>query len=118
MRVLPTKWRRKPAGIDMERNYVTVTQCVRALHLVRRPLQRVAVTAMCYEGCTEISYVQRYTSAAEDIRDEQLMPLAHPQCGAVTASVSLVCGLAYLAVTTSDAASSLFLRRAGQYWDG
>jgi len=25
MRVLPTKWRRKPAGIDMERNYVTVT---------------------------------------------------------------------------------------------
>jgi len=27
MRVLPTKWRRKPAGIDMERNYVTVTLC-------------------------------------------------------------------------------------------
>ena len=25
MRVLPTKLRRKPAGIDMERNYVTVT---------------------------------------------------------------------------------------------
>ena len=25
MRVLPTKRRRKPAGIDMERNYVTVT---------------------------------------------------------------------------------------------
>jgi len=25
MRVLPTKWRRKPAGIDMERNCVTVT---------------------------------------------------------------------------------------------
>jgi len=24
MRVLPTKWRRKPAGIDTERNYVTV----------------------------------------------------------------------------------------------
>ena len=22
---LPTKWRRKPAGIDMEQNYVTVT---------------------------------------------------------------------------------------------
>ena len=28
MRVLPTKWRRKPAGIDMERNYVTVTLCM------------------------------------------------------------------------------------------
>ena len=27
MRVLPTKWRRKPAGIDTERNYVTVTLC-------------------------------------------------------------------------------------------
>ena len=28
MRVLPTKWRRKPAGIDMERDYVTVTVCI------------------------------------------------------------------------------------------
>jgi len=28
MRVLPTKWRRKPAGIDMERNCVIVTLCV------------------------------------------------------------------------------------------
>ena len=26
--VLPTKWRQKPAGIDMNRNYVTVTQCI------------------------------------------------------------------------------------------
>ena len=28
IRVLPTRWRRKPAGIDMERNYVTVTLCI------------------------------------------------------------------------------------------
>jgi len=28
MKVLPTKWRRKPAGIDMERNYVSVTLCI------------------------------------------------------------------------------------------
>ena len=28
MRVLPTKWRRKPAGLDMERNYVTVAICI------------------------------------------------------------------------------------------
>jgi len=28
MRVLPTKWRRNPAGVDMERNYVTVTLCI------------------------------------------------------------------------------------------
>jgi len=27
LRVLPTRWRRKPAGIDTERNYVTVTLC-------------------------------------------------------------------------------------------
>jgi len=25
---LPTRWRRKPAGIDIERNYVTVTLCI------------------------------------------------------------------------------------------
>jgi len=25
MKVLPTKWRRKPAGMDRERNYVAVT---------------------------------------------------------------------------------------------
>ena len=28
MRVLPTKWRRKPAGVDTERNYVGVTLCM------------------------------------------------------------------------------------------
>ena len=31
MRVLPTKWRRKAAGIDMERNYVIVTLCIAAV---------------------------------------------------------------------------------------
>jgi len=28
LRVLPTRWRRKPAGIDTERNYVIVTVCI------------------------------------------------------------------------------------------
>jgi len=28
LRVLPTRCRRKPAGIDMEQNYVTVTLCI------------------------------------------------------------------------------------------
>ena len=28
MRVLPTRWRRKPTGIDTNRNYVTVTLCM------------------------------------------------------------------------------------------
>jgi len=26
--VLPTRWRRKPARIDTDRNYVTVTSCI------------------------------------------------------------------------------------------
>ena len=30
-RVLPTRWCRKPAGIDLERNYVTVTLCIKVL---------------------------------------------------------------------------------------
>ena len=29
IRVLPTKWRRKPAGIDVQRNYATVTLCIK-----------------------------------------------------------------------------------------
>jgi len=28
VRVLPTRWRRKAAGTDVERNYVTVTLCI------------------------------------------------------------------------------------------
>jgi len=28
VRVLPTRWRRKPAGIDMEQNNVTVALCI------------------------------------------------------------------------------------------
>jgi len=28
LRVLPTRWRQKTAGIDMDRNYVTVTLCI------------------------------------------------------------------------------------------
>ena len=31
LRVLPTRWRRKPAGIDTERNYVNVTVCTYCL---------------------------------------------------------------------------------------
>jgi len=31
LRVLPTRWRRKPAGIDTERNYVNVTLCTYCL---------------------------------------------------------------------------------------
>jgi len=40
MRVLPTRWRQKSTGTDMEQNYVTVTLCIEkrrmifSLHLV------------------------------------------------------------------------------------
>ena len=37
MTVLPTIWRRKPAGIDMERNYVTVTLCILAFLIPKTP---------------------------------------------------------------------------------
>ena len=29
MKVLLTEWQRKPAGADMERNYITVTRCIK-----------------------------------------------------------------------------------------
>ena len=28
MKVLPTRWRRKPPGIDVNRNYTSVTLCI------------------------------------------------------------------------------------------
>ena len=34
MRVLPTKWRRKPTGIDVERNDVIVTLCIDTARIV------------------------------------------------------------------------------------
>ena len=35
MRVLPTRWRRKPTGIDIERNYVTVTLCIKFFQFLK-----------------------------------------------------------------------------------
>jgi len=57
MRVLPTKWRRKPAGIDTERNYATVTLCiVRQLQFVHcershwfLPARRYASAGISYD---------------------------------------------------------------------
>jgi len=43
MTVLPTRWWQKPAGIDMEQNYVTVTLCIavivitNAIHRTKGP---------------------------------------------------------------------------------
>ena len=37
LRVLPTRWRQKKTGIDMEQNYVTVTLCVGYISCARRP---------------------------------------------------------------------------------
>jgi len=50
MRVLPTKWRRKPAGIDMERNYVTVTQCLHGA-ANSRPIQTLQPSAIFNGSC-------------------------------------------------------------------
>jgi len=43
LRVLPTRWRRKPVCIDMERNYVTVTQCI--------IVARKDYTSGCFSDC-------------------------------------------------------------------
>jgi len=37
LRVLPTRWRQKSTGIDMEQNYVTVTLCIGYISCARRP---------------------------------------------------------------------------------
>jgi len=34
LRVLPTKWRQKWTGVDMEQNYLTVTLCIDAARIV------------------------------------------------------------------------------------
>jgi len=47
LRVLPTRWRQKPADIDMEENYVTVILCIIIINRnVRRILVR-GVNAPC-----------------------------------------------------------------------
>jgi len=49
LRVLPTRWRRKPAGIDIDRNYVIVTlRTWVALCLVGVSINRTADTVKCY----------------------------------------------------------------------
>jgi len=46
--VLPTRWRRKPAGIDTEPNYITVTLCISlATKLTLSKLQRQSILTSC-----------------------------------------------------------------------
>jgi len=42
VRVLPTRWRRKPAGIDVERNYITIT-----LYMLVFVAELIAVSVCC-----------------------------------------------------------------------
>jgi len=46
MTVLTTTWRRKPAGIDMERNYVTVTLCIRYISFISITITITAFSAL------------------------------------------------------------------------
>jgi len=54
LRVLPTIWRRKPAGIDMEQNHVTVILSIRIVVAVRDNLHfgltpgHVSTVIQCY----------------------------------------------------------------------
>jgi len=53
---LPTRWRQKSTGIDMEQNYVTVTPCIAellnacVLFLQSHTQERVLITELCSEG--------------------------------------------------------------------
>jgi len=42
-RVLPTRWRQKSIGIDMEQNYVTVTQYIMYSRVVRMHVDKTFV---------------------------------------------------------------------------
>jgi len=70
LRVLPSRWRRKPAGIDTERSYVIVTLCMHVLRTnrVRVSLQSIENTknALCHwvELFSMLHVVSRTNSAA------------------------------------------------------
>ena len=50
--VLPTRWRRKPAGIDTERNYVTVTACIHGYRTcLVAPAESMPQTGSRYSVC-------------------------------------------------------------------
>ena len=52
--ILPTAWRQKLAGIDKERNYVTVTRCIsgRCLYVRAQAAVSSAVRQSCAAGKT------------------------------------------------------------------
>jgi len=52
--ILPTTWRQKLAGIDKERNYVTVTRCIsgRCLYVRAQAAVSSAVRQSCAAGKT------------------------------------------------------------------
>jgi len=53
---LPTRWRRKPTGIDMERYYVIVTLCI-GKGMDRRSLGMGGHGYILYYPCTHTSIV-------------------------------------------------------------
>jgi len=46
-RLLPTRWRRNPAGIDTERNYVTVTLCIAVTRWSAVAGRELTIRAVC-----------------------------------------------------------------------
>ena len=68
MRVLPTKWRRKPADIDMERNDATVTLCIFLLIKIAREVDAKPV------GKCICPVTHAHTHARTDGQAENIMP--------------------------------------------
>jgi len=111
LRVLPTRWRRKPAGIDMERNYVIVTLCIRFTVIIYlRELSLNTNYVLCFAflyvcllvccACqlmmmmmmmmTMIQNVNQRRSSQTEMRHVHLMhllPLATIVCETVTRSI-------------------------------
>ena len=80
MRVLPTRWRRKPAG--MNRNYVTVTLCRNVALPLFAAVFKVVVSSIGY-GLSLLSFSLRghgtlFLGVAESITERPVKSLLHP----------------------------------------
>jgi len=90
VRVLPTRWRRKPASIDMERNYVIVTLCIENTAKAAYATSRKTVTGIAFQvagpDMSRVAVVlsRRTKMTADDTHVDTILPHTRIQwcCGA------------------------------------
>jgi len=67
--VLPTRWQRKTAGVDMKQNYVTVTLCIRIHLLTYLQSERLVVSVtLRVQSCGARNHVKRKCMHAAGLR--------------------------------------------------